>query len=202
GNNARRVTSFLVSQPAARVGRAGYIYRGAALFDKCNLPFFIDHERSAVGDTPFRHQNTIVLGRLSRRKIAQEWEGKGQLFGKFTQGRNIIGADPEDLRVSAFELLDTSLVSGEFFGSASGKCGLEESDDRVRPAAGVGEFHLRGLGRLQLEVGRHVADLEMSLGRRSRLSKQPACQRRRQHCQTDSLHIKARVTQTWWEKRP
>lgn len=37
------------------------------------------------------------------------------------EGGLIIGADGENLRLCLTEFLDTSLVSGEFFGSATGE---------------------------------------------------------------------------------
>jgi hypothetical protein len=131
----------------------------------CNLSFLIDHEGGAIGDSSVGHQDTVSLGSLAGGKIAEEREGEGKLLGKFTLGGNIIGADPEDLRVSAFKLGDTSLVSREFLGSTTGKRCREESHHHVLFAPVVGELDLLALGGGQFEIRRHVAHLEVSFGR-------------------------------------
>ena len=89
----RSVTLFLVTQPAAGVCRAAYIHRSLALFDVCNLSVLVDQERSAVGYTCGGYQHTVRLRSLTSDEVAEEREGKGSLLCKFTQGRDIIGAD-------------------------------------------------------------------------------------------------------------
>ena len=89
----RSVTLFLVTQPAASVRCATYIHRSLALFDIGNLSVLVDQERSAVGYTCAGYQHTVSLRGLTSTEVAEEREGKGSLLCKFTQGRDIIGAD-------------------------------------------------------------------------------------------------------------
>jgi hypothetical protein len=89
----RSVTLFLVTQPAAGIRSAANIHGSRALFDISNLSVLIDQERSAVGYPSVRHQHTVSLGCFTGDEVAEQREGKGSLLCKFTQGRDIIGAD-------------------------------------------------------------------------------------------------------------
>jgi hypothetical protein len=133
-----------------------------------NLPFLIDHEGRPVCDASLWHQNAVGFRRFTSCEIAEEGKRKGKLLGKFTLGWNIIGADSEDLRISALKLGDTSLVSREFLRSATGESGREEGYHHILLAAIIGELHLlaTGLRGRQFKIRRHVTDLEMSLRRR------------------------------------
>src|SRR5262249_49534645 len=92
---------ILVTQSTAGVGCARDVDRGAAFLDKGNFSCLIDYEAGAIGDAPVGHEHAVSFGRLARGKIAEEREGKGKLLCKFTQGRDVVGADTEDLCISS-----------------------------------------------------------------------------------------------------
>ena len=163
--NAVNVTSVFVRRPAACVRRTADIDRGTAFFDICYFSFLIHYERCAVRYAPLGHQHAVSGCCLAGRKIAEEWEGEGKLLGKFALGGGIIGADSEDLCVSAFKLRDTSLVSRHLFRSATGERGGEEGQHHVLLAAKIRQLDLLALGRLQFEIRRRITHLEVSLGR-------------------------------------
>ena len=77
----------------------------------------------------------------------------------------IIGANCQDLRLRSIEVLDTSLVSGDFLGSATGECSREKGQDNGLLAAKVRQFDLLAEAAVELEVGSLVTDLEVSFTR-------------------------------------
>jgi len=150
-----------MTQPAAGVRCAANVHRGRTFFDISNLSVRVDQERSSIGYASIRHQHSVSLCRLTSDEVAEEWEGKGSLLCKFTQGRNIVGADSQDLRVSAFKLRDTSLVSRHFLRSATCERGGKECHHHVLLASIIGELDLLALSRWQFKIRSHVADLEV-----------------------------------------
>ena len=75
----------------------------------------------------------------------------------------IIGADCQDLRFRSIEVLDTSLVSGDFFSSTTGERGREKGHHDRLLTAKVGQFESLAQAAVQFEVRSGVADLEVSL---------------------------------------
>ena len=132
-------------RPAAGIRRARNIDRRAAFFNVGDLALFIDHERRAVGDAPIEHQYAVRFGCLAGCEIAEEWKGQGKLLGKFTEGRNIIFADSEDLNVGRVKLGDTSLVSCEFLRSATCEGGGKEGHHHRLLPSKIGELEFLAL---------------------------------------------------------
>jgi hypothetical protein len=165
---SRPLRAALVRRPAARVGRAGDIDSGAALFDEDDFALLIDHERGAIGDSAIGHEYPISRGSLAGCKIAYERKGKGELLGKFTLGRNIIGADSQDLSLGGVKFGNTSLVSREFLRSTTGEGGRKERDYNGLLSSKIGELDLAALSGWQLEVGGHISYFEVGFRRRSR----------------------------------
>jgi hypothetical protein len=160
-----RSISVLVADSATSVRRAADVNSRAALLDVGNLALLIDNECGAISYAPIRHQYAVGLDCFTRYEIAKNGKGKTELLSKFTLRRSIVGADSKDLCVSAFKLLDTSLVSCHFFRSATGKRCWEKRQHNVLLSAKVGELYGFALRRGQFKIRRRVTHLEVSLWR-------------------------------------
>jgi hypothetical protein len=174
---AVNVTSLLVVKAAARVRRAAYVDRGVSFLNKSDLALLVDDETGAIADSPVRHQYAVIGRSLACNEIAEERKRQGKLLCKFTKGGDIIRADSENLRISSVKFRDTSLVSSEVLRSTTGERGGEEGDYDVLAATKVGELDLLAARGVQIEIGRHVTNLEVSFWRRRGL-----CQHCHCHC--------------------
>ena len=155
-----------MADSATCVRCAADIDSSAALLDVSNLALLIDDEGGTIGYTPLRYQYAIGLNCFTRYEIAEDGKGKTELLSKFTLGRNIIGTDSKDLCVSAFKLLDTSLVSCHFLRSATGERRWEERQHNVLLPPKIGELYWFALRGGQFKIRRRVTHLEMSFWRR------------------------------------
>ena len=163
--NVPRSISVLVADSATSVRRAADIDSCAALLDVGNLALLIDNEGGAISYAPFRYQYAIGLDCFTRYEIAEDGKGKIELLSKFTLGRSIVGADSKDLCVSAFKLLNTSLVSRHFLRSATGKRRREERQHNVLLSPKIGELYGFALRGGQFKIRRLVTHLEVSFWR-------------------------------------
>lgn len=148
---------------ASSIG-ASWVDGGRALLDIHDLTFLIHHKCGPIRHAVLRHQNTISGGNFAVIEIAQKREGSVELGGEFLLGRGVVGTNAKNLRVVAVKFCNTSLVCGDFAGSATGEGGGEECQHHGILAAETGERHLRVLGGRQCEVGRHVAFLQTGVG--------------------------------------
>jgi hypothetical protein len=79
------------------------------------------------------------------------------------QSRYEIAADRQNLRVRAFEFVNTSLVLGEFPRSTTGESGREERQDDVFLPLEIGKFDFFIVLIAKRKVGSGVADLKMRM---------------------------------------
>ncbi len=153
-------------QSAARRRCAVRVNRRVAFLDVDDLARPIDHEGGAIGDADLLVEDPVRFGDLPLAEIAGQGEGKLQFFlGPVAQGGQVVSADADDARAGGFKSGDTSLVRREFLRSTTGESGRKERQHDCRLAAKVGELDIAsGCGR-QIEVGRHIADFEICVGR-------------------------------------
>jgi hypothetical protein len=97
-------------------------------------------------------------------------------------GGDIVGTDAKNLGVVAVKFCNTSLVCGDFAGSATCKSCWKKCQDYGIFAAKAGKGYLPALGRRQSEIGRHIALLQIGgfrlnvLGEKTR-REQSGCER-------------------------
>jgi hypothetical protein len=77
--------------------------------DVLNLPFLVDHKRSAVAKALFLVEDAIIPDHCAF-EIAEQRERYSNLFCEFAVGGNTVYAEAEDLSVCCFEFRDISLI--------------------------------------------------------------------------------------------
>jgi len=167
-------------RPAAGLVGARRIDRAVPLFDVGDFPFLVDHEGRAVRYAGILIEHAIRSGGLAFGKIAQKRHGNVVFSREFALRRGIIGANSKNFDVVIVEFCNTSLVCQEFLRSATGeRGGVKRQDDRVF-ATEIRQLHLSALGGVQVEIGRHVTDLQVSF---RRLDGLPVRSGRNQHAE-------------------
>lgn len=148
-----------VRQPAAGfINRSGVDSRVAHLNERDlslevhNIGHTIRHAIRAQCSVGFRG-GTIF-------EIAEEGERELQLFREDSLRGGVISTNAKYLCFITFEFCDTSLVRGEFFGSATGERGREERHNNCILAFEIGQGHLSARSRRQREIRRDIANLE------------------------------------------
>ena len=175
-------------RPAACCFRTGRIDRAAPFFDIDNLSFFIDHECGTVRHAVV-HEHTICLGNGAIFEIAQQGNLDLVLGCKFSLGRNVVAADAEYLGVCCLKFCDTSLVRGEFLGSATSKRGREKRQDDGILAAKIAELHRLPRGGRESEVRGEVALFQMRLRRCLGLCRQSGTEHGTERNQRKYFHV-------------
>jgi len=153
-------------KPAAGGFCARGVKRGAPFLDVLDFSFLINNERGTVGDPELRDEDAVIFGDLPFGEITQQRIRQVVLRGKLLLGRREVFADGEHLGVGAFKFGDTSLVRQHFLRSTTGKRGWKESQDNNVLTPEIGEFYFLPVRRGKREIGRHIADLQVSLRRR------------------------------------
>lgn len=118
--------------------RPGGVKCRAAFFDKRDLAVLVDHKCGAIREAPLRDENGVLRCYFSG-EITGKWEREMKmLVGPVLEGRKIIDANADYLRVSTFEIGDTTLVRRQFLRSTTGKRGWEKGDNYVLLASKFG----------------------------------------------------------------
>jgi hypothetical protein len=163
GRSDRRNELFLFFLHSVAGGRGpGDVDCLFTLINVLNDSVRIDNERRTVCDTRGRNQHPVIGGDFSG-EIAEKRILGVELARPMIQRGLIIGADCQDLRFRSIEILDTSLVSGDFLGSATCERGREKGQHNSLLAAKVRQFDFLAEAAVHFEVGSLVTDLEVSL---------------------------------------
>ncbi len=125
-----------------------------------DLAVRIDNERGTVRYTRRRDQHAVLGGDFSA-EITEERVFGLEFARPVIEGWLVISADSKDLRISAVEVLDTSLVSGELLCSTTGKGGRKERKNDRLLAAVVRKLDLLIQAAVQFEVGRGIPNLQV-----------------------------------------
>jgi len=160
---------LLLLNPAAGIRRAGGIDGGRALINVLNLTLSVNNKRGSAGISTVA-ENAVGCRDLAH-EVAHQRKFRLQLSCPVSQSGLIVGTDGENLSFRRIEILDTRLVSGEFFGSATGEgCGKEGQYNGLL-ATEIGEGDGLSCAAREREIGGGIADLKMGLAGGDRLSR-------------------------------